>query len=556
MEKNTTPAAPRTNLKNSTVLQLAEKIVSLTADTKNVSVTGPASRYIKELASRLGLTPMQALMTAVFVDQCEDSRIRRMDLARHFGVRSIQILQVSDELEGLVERGIIVRRKDCDGDVLYRIPGNVIEGLRKGMLPEQDKMDDLTPQEFFDSVDSLLKRRENDEIADEDLFEKMNYLLDNNRHLLLADKIRSYGLPDSMLVLLLAMCNIYINNHDDEIRRCDIDDYFERRTLRRHVTELEAGNHPLMQEKLVEHACIDGQVEPSAWRLTNYCKTEVLAELKLNVKRNMRANVTHHEDIVAKELYYSEDVTRQIDSLRDLLTGERMNKVQERLKAKGMRTGFTCLFYGGPGTGKTETAQQLARQTGRDIMLVDVPAIRDKWVGETEKNIRGVFDRYRQACQNSEVAPILLFNEADALFNKRSEGATSAVDKMENAMQNIILQEMEQLDGILIATTNLTGSLDAAFERRFLYKIEFPKPGPKERKPIWKTMLPELTDEQALRLAELYDFSGGQIENIARKQLIDDVLTGREHLNMEAVEAACHEEKLHKSTTRTIGFAA
>ena len=204
MEKNTTPAAPRTNLKNSTVLQLAEKIVSLTADTKKVSVAGPAARYIKELASRLGLTPMQALLTAVFVDQCEDCRIRRQDLANHFAVRSIQILNVSDDLDYLVERGVIARRRDCDGDVSFRISNSVIEGLRKGVLPEPDKMDDLTAQEFFDCVDDLLKRRDNEEIGDEDLYGKFHYLLDNNRHLLLADKIRAYGFSDSVLVLLLA----------------------------------------------------------------------------------------------------------------------------------------------------------------------------------------------------------------------------------------------------------------------------------------------------------------------------------------------------------------
>ena len=93
-------------------------------------------------------------------------------------------------------------------------------------------------------------------------------------------------------------------------------------------------------------------------------------------------------------------------------------------------------------------------------MQVDIAGMRDKYVGETEKNIKAVFARYRDICRNSEVQPILFFNEADAIFNKRSENIQHSVDKMENAMQNIILQEMEDLDGILIATTNLTSNLD------------------------------------------------------------------------------------------------
>ena len=247
-------------------------------------------------------------------------------------------------------------------------------------------------------------------------------------------------------------------------------------------------------------------------------------------------------------------MTRQVEQLQSLLGKERMTRVQKRLKEKGMRTGFTCLFYGDPGTGKTETAQQLARLTGRDIMLVDVPSIRSKWVGETEKNIKDVFDRYKRLAQNNDIAPILLFNEADAVLNKRAEGATGSVDKMENAMQNIILQEMEQLDGIMIATTNLTGSLDAAFERRFLYKIEFEKPTPNESRHIWKSMLPELTDEEALSLASSYAFSGGQIENVARKQLIDNVLNENDTLNITAIHEACKSESLSKRKASRIGF--
>lgn len=112
------------------------------------------------------------------------------------------------------------------------------------------------------------------------------------------------------------------------------------------------------------------------------------------------------------------------------------------------------------------------------------------WVGESEKNIKAIFDRYREHVKNSKVAPILLFNEADAVIGKRREGAEKAVDKMENSIQNIILQEMETLDGIMIATTNLEQNMDKAFERRFLYKIKFNKPSVEARMNIWRSMIP------------------------------------------------------------------
>lgn len=122
-------------------------------------------------------------------------------------------------------------------------------------------------------------------------------------------------------------------------------------------------------------------------------------------------------------------------------------------------------------------------------------------------------------------------------------------------MQNIILQEMEHLSGIMIATTNLTGSLDSAFERRFLYKIEFEKPTPNESRHIWQSMLPELSDDDALSLAKSYAFSGGQIENIARKHLIDSVLNEDETLNIAAIHEACKSESLGKRNNKQrIGF--
>lgn len=233
---------------------------------------------------------------------------------------------------------------------------------------------------------------------------------------------------------------------------------------------------------------------------------------------------------------------------------EHFTGIQQRLEAGGLRKGFACLFYGAPGTGKTETVYQLARRTGRNLMVVDVAQIKSCWVGESEKNIRKAFERYRAYVKEAERAPILLFNEADAVLGIRQEGASRAVEKMENSLQNIILQEMEQLDGIMIATTNLTQNLDRAFERRFLYKIEFERPDAAVKSRIWRSMIPTLDERTAATLAERYDFSGGQIENIARKRTVEMILRGVEP-TMEELDDFCRNEQLgNRAKRRRIGF--
>ena len=187
-------------------------------------------------------------------------------------------------------------------------------------------------------------------------------------------------------------------------------------------------------------------------------------------------------------------------------------------------------------------------------MVVDVPRIKSKWVGESEKNIKDVFDKYRQSVKAGGTIPILLFNEADAIFGIRQEGAERAVDKMENSIQNIILQEMEDLDGILIATTNLTSNLDKAFERRFLYKIRFDKPSMEARMAIWKAMMPSLSESEATQLATDFDFSGGQIENVVRKREVKAII-GLEEPGFADIQAFCQEEVIGNDASRKrIGF--
>ena len=229
--------------------------------------------------------------------------------------------------------------------------------------------------------------------------------------------------------------------------------------------------------------------------------------------------------------------------------------IRDRLKETNFRSGFACLFYGAPGTGKTETVLQIARKTGRDLIQVIISEIKSMWVGESEKNIKGVFEDYRKMVKQSAKTPILLFNEADAIIGKRMVGAEKAVDKLENNIQNIILQEIEQLDGILIATTNLAENMDKAFERRFLYKVKFEKPDLHGRLQIWQTMIPSLNDADASFLAARYDFSGGEIENIARHYTIQSILHGKPAVMLKSLVGYCDSERLEVRTPkRKVGF--
>ena len=316
---------------------------------------------------------------------------------------------------------------------------------------------------------------------------------------------------------------------------------------------LRDGSNILFQKGLVEYKCQDGLTDTDTYVLTRKSKSELLSGYNPPCKKRIKAlntkGLRSYTTINEKKLFYNNDEQKQFDKLVELLSPENFKSVQQRLDEEGMRKGFACLFYGGPGTGKTESVLQIARMTGRDIIQVDIASMKNKFVGESEKNIKEIFTNYREICKNRDIAPILFFNEADAIINKRITDVDNSVEKMDNAMQNIILQELENLDGILIATTNLTSNLDNAFERRFLYNIEFNKPEADIRAKIWQCMLKDISYKDAKHLASSFDFSGGQIENIARKRTVDYIITGKKP-TINDLEAYCKNELISKVNSR------
>ena len=496
-----------------------------------------AEEALNYVAQRLDINNNQALMLALVINNFADQRIDMNDFGRHLRCTPIALLPYLKEMDVLEERGFVVCNHSGDRPT-YRIPYYILEALNDNKVPEQRQLSGLSCEELINELDKIFDQRSDHELTYEGLRLRVKSLLNSNQELRFVEQVMSYEISDDEIIALLFMCSQCVLFSDNHILMHQLSQFYERRR------EWSMLHQQLKNEKsklqllgLIEHAH-DGFTE---------------LDVKLDDEDRPQRGMMRHSDITAHQLFYEEATSRQVDELTDLLNENNYQKIRQRLQDKGFRCGFTCLFYGSPGTGKTETVLQLARQTGRDIMQVNVSEIKSKWVGDSEKNIKALFDDYRKKVKDCKLTPILLFNEADAIINRRQEMAERGVDKMENSIQNIILQEMEALDGILIATTNLEQNMDKAFERRFLYKIKFNKPTVEARQHIWQSMIPSLSADAASQLASRYDFSGGQIENIARHHAIDSILHGDEADDLQSLITHCDQERLEKKVRR-IGF--
>lgn len=267
--------------------------------------------------------------------------------------------------------------------------------------------------------------------------------------------------------------------------------------------------------------------------------------------------LTYPEKIQEKEMFYKEEIKADIAMLTEYLGKEQFEQIQSRLTEKKLSRGICIMLYGESGTGKTESVYQIAKKTDRAIYHVDIGETISQWGGGTTTNLSLIFEKYgrfcRQAKERGENLPILLFNEADALFGKRIEEPERSYDVENNHIQSVLLDYIERQQGILIITTNLATALDKAFERRFLYKIKFEKPTTEVKEKIWKSKLDWLDKTTAEKLASSYPLSGGEIDNVVRKATMQEILTGR-HSSVKEIETWCQKEKLESERQLRIGF--
>jgi hypothetical protein len=246
-------------------------------------------------------------------------------------------------------------------------------------------------------------------------------------------------------------------------------------------------------------------------------------------------------------------ITTRLDWSDLILPGHVMEEVEE-IKAwiehrhtllrewgleRHIKPGFRSLFYGPPGTGKTLTASLLGKTTGLDVYRVDLSLVVSKYIGETEKNLASVFD---QAERNDW---ILFFDEADALFGKRTQ-TSSAHDRYANQEVAYLLQRVEDFCGVVILASNLKGNIDEAFARRFQSMIYFPLPGPEERMRLWRgafTAQARLEKSVDLaRIAEEFEISGGAIVNVLRSSSLATLRQGGDAIRAEDIRQGIRRE--------------
>ena len=517
---------------------------------------------IQYLGDRLGINPLQVqLLTCVFYHQAAHPNCvcDIEDLSKMLRLHPLRTMQYREELDKLEDMGYLVQLETSRDENGWRISKEASCCLQNNEAFSLDMIKMKTAMEFLckasQYVGEGMRFDQNNSIRP-----RVKRLMRQNTHLPIVRNLQQFAEENYDMWFMLLMMTTLGADSDPYVGTSDLEQIIPGRVLRGMIRTIKNGTNIFVKKGYVEEHHMDGFAGDRNFVLTNKAWEEMVEDkdelaLFLQPEEEQKSKaLVDYKSLNKKELFFSGKTKEQIDRLRDMLKEEKYAGIRQALAQRGMPTGFCCLFYGSPGTGKTELVQQLAIDTERDLMQVDLSTLRDKYVGESEKRIKSVFDTYRALVKQSSKAPILFFNEADGIFGNRMENTQHSVDKMENAIQNIILQEMEQFEGIMICTTNLTTCMDKAFDRRFLFKIEFERPTNEARKQIWQSLLVGLNDAQATELADKFDFSGGQIQNISRKQIINSIFSGSDEIDYEQVKTDCQNEQVSRQNGRRIGF--
>ena len=511
------------------------------------------------ISQKLQISQLESFFFAVLFNlDLEHEGVNIQHLADLLKCNTITLLQYNNPIESLIKKNLVELKRNNSfrhkGRQNYHINEDVKTAVIKDDFPLKHlKTDPATIVDLLAEYYTYACKCDEGEIPTIELHYYVTKLLDTNGHFKYVQKILNFsGLQTQELSLLLYLSWKTISGNEQVNLSRSIEGIIDDNGARvRFSQSLIKGENPLIKLDLIE--VVKGGFLNSAELKLSEKGIELLEEEGLKISTaDTEKFLISAEKISEKELFFGSEEIKQIGMLENVLQEEKLTAIQDRLQNNQFTKGVTVILHGPPGTGKTESVYQIARKTGRSIFKVDISESKSMWYGESEKLIKGIFTRYKSAAKKQALLPILLFNEADALLSTRGNNKSN-VSQTENAIQNILLEELENFDGIFIATTNLVKNLDSAFERRFLFKIRFNSPSTEVKQKIWKNRLSFLRSGECKELAENYNFSGGQIENICRKILMQEVITGEKVKSREII-SFCDVEQFDGNEVRKIGF--
>lgn len=489
------------------------------------------------------------LLSTCFIKSCFDS-VALQDIIKHFGLENHSFLKYLGSFNLLSSKSILLETENRKSEKAYKLSQHIYDYiLNQKSIPKEllvIKVKEDTFNEFLADVDKISDEKDNKEINFIYFTQKFIELLNTNKHFkLVAFAIKNLQLVDAFVFFdtILDAINAGENDFNTSLQST-VDDYYERnRDVFNYINSFLEGKTALTKLDLIEK---DSKTFSNRHNIQLTQKAvSMLKEwegISLEFVEKKDKRLIYPNQIQKRNLFYNTEEESQLESIKKSLSHAAFTQLQNRLKSKNMTTGITALLYGAPGTGKTESVYQLAKKYKRPVFKVEISETKSMWFGESQKLVKKIFTDYYAFKKTQKVCPILLFNEADAIIGKRKSASSSSVSDTENAIQNVLLEELENFDGILFATSNLVANLDSAFERRFLFKVKFVNPSIVNAAKIWRNKLPFLSAKEAFQLASQFSYSGGEMENIARKSLMDEIVLGTKP-NFERIISFCQNEK-------------
>ncbi|EAJ6380867.1 ATP-binding protein [Campylobacter coli] len=485
-----------------------------------------------------------------------------------FGSEKYSYLDTLEDLKRLIERGFINQNSGFFKNIESNKSQNLILSLLQSELSlseyfleflEAKPRLNLDKEEAYGEYLEYLK----DEFMRVELYERLSFIRSSTysdelkaqiklyeKHIkerlkkskfynILADIFKEYSLEYKEQIIFLALLKEeYTLSNENSVSR-------EMNSLLSLVSENDLEKHKnksLLQENAPllnlieydEYLNAFGDISKSFFITDEILQRIINFEPKQNKKIKIE-NVLKEQDIfelIEPSIDINDIIMPQnTKELLENILKQQDKKVLERLNSWGIKSNKNIeakiIFYGPAGTGKTMSALAMAKSMKKTVLSFDCSKILSKWVGESEQNVRKIFDTYKNIVQTCKQSPILLLNEADQFLSTRVE-SSSGSDKMHNQMQNIFLEQIERFNGVIIATTNFLESLDSAFSRRFDYKIEFKKPDFKDRLKMWEKFLPRKASfEKAfdVNLLANYELSGAQILMVVKNTALKVAVT-------------------------------